>query len=70
MDPKETLKEIRELYKAILEYPHSDNTCTWWGASAENLAELIESLDEWMSKGGFSPWDLLSTPGDKEQDND
>jgi hypothetical protein len=63
MDPKETLKEIRELYRAIIDWPYSD-------ADALNLAELIESLDLWILRGGFCPWDQLSTPGlNKDQSN-
>ena len=62
MDPKETLEEIRKLYRAIIDWPYSE-------ADALNLAELIEGLDLWMIRGGFNPWDNLSTPNDKGQDN-
>jgi len=48
MDPDATLAEIRALIKAA---PLDE---CW-----DRLAELIESLDEWISRGGFLPsdWD-------------
>jgi hypothetical protein len=46
MDPNETLRKIRSMLE------------TREGGEVENsdiLAELMESLDEWLSKGGFLP---------------
>lgn len=45
MDPDTTLQEIRELCRVAFQN----------GQGAE-LALLVTELDEWMSKGGFSPW--------------
>ena len=44
MDPDATLAEIRDILKN--QRPRE---------SAERLRELIESLDQWLSKGGFPP---------------
>lgn len=49
MDPNACLREWRELYKQL-------NSCDGMSQEALNrLGELSESLDEWMSKGGFLP---------------
>ena len=48
MDPDATLKEIRELLEIWkVEAFHAEEV--------ERLAELVEALDEWLSKGGFLP---------------
>lgn len=47
MDPNETLRIIRAQVGMILD----END----GNSPEALAEAVRNLDEWMSKGGFSP---------------
>jgi hypothetical protein len=44
MDPNATLEQIRVLLV------FGDNE-----AVADELAELVSSLDEWLSKGGFLP---------------
>lgn len=44
MDPNATLDEIRDILKNQRARE-----------SAERLRELIESLDQWLSKGGFLP---------------
>jgi hypothetical protein len=49
MDPNATLAEIRALVAAI----HSEATPERCG----DLAELVEALDNWLSKGGFAPDD-------------
>jgi hypothetical protein len=48
MDPNETLRQIRTLANRILndEYTEYDSL---------ELAELIDSLDNWILKGGFLP---------------
>lgn len=49
MDPDETLKQIRQLVK---EY----NQPGWLDrCDVEQLVELVEALDLWLSKGGFLP---------------
>lgn len=51
MDPNATLTEIRAI---VAEHNGrefmSDDT-------ADRLTELVESLDEWLSRGGFLPSD-------------
>lgn len=44
MDPNETLRRLRELCAL-------DN-CRLF---AEEIADLFEALDQWLSKGGFLP---------------
>jgi hypothetical protein len=47
MDPNACLAEIIKLAKQILNDLTADNAYT--------LADRIESLDVWLSKGGFLP---------------
>ena len=51
MDPNEALKAIRILVKSIL----SDETDGNDGQDLVDLAEHVQALDEWLSKGGFLP---------------
>jgi hypothetical protein len=51
MDPNACLKEIRILTEAIVNGGDSDMI------NCERLAELVEALDGWISKGGFLPAD-------------
>jgi hypothetical protein len=50
MDPNATLREIREL---LADPVPADSGL--WGSRLERLAELVEALDGWLSKGGFLP---------------
>jgi hypothetical protein len=52
MDPNVILEEIRGLYKAILE-PTTQLDLN----DVEHLARHIESLDNWLTMGGFTPDD-------------
>lgn len=54
MDPDATLAQIREL---ITQQQTDDLNDT----DTANLVELIDSLDEWLTKGGFLPteWNAL-----------
>jgi len=45
MDVNQLLANIREQVKAILAADEDDN----------GLAEQVNNLDEWLSKGGFLP---------------
>lgn len=52
MDPNETLKQLRTLYRDVLaraDVEEIDETTV-------QLAELVESLDSWLIRGGYSPW--------------
>ena len=59
MDPIENLKQQLVLAQRILhradrdDYPYH---VPEQAEDAECLAALVIALDEWMSKGGFSPW--------------
>ena len=50
MDPSETLTKIRSALDAM-EYATGDR----WEMAAEDLANGVAALDEWISKGGFLP---------------
>ena len=49
MDPTEALKKIR----AIL--ANGVDGCQVCGDAGRELADLVEGLDGWLSKGGFLP---------------
>jgi hypothetical protein len=63
MDPNETLRQIRMHVAAIQAVrdgadEHGDNTddeVITLCESGEALAELVDALDEWLSRGGFLP---------------
>jgi hypothetical protein len=49
MDPTANLKEIRETVAAIMRYDDSADP------DVIRLCELVESLDDWLARGGFLP---------------
>ena len=53
MDPNETLRELRYLVK---EFDFEDVPL------ARDIVERIQALDEWLTKGGFSPWHANKEP--------
>jgi hypothetical protein len=62
MDPKATLVRIRELTAELAAHPrsiavYSDILSERWDLRrcADELAELVTALDEWLSQGGFLP---------------
>jgi hypothetical protein len=60
MDPNEALRKLRKLAKQLLDEGNA-------GDAAElglDMAEQFQSLDEWMSKGGFVPTDWRRAPSD------
>lgn len=50
MDPNAALKKIRDLVETMDGQP--DEMIV---GMAEELAVLVQGLDEWLSKGGFLP---------------
>lgn len=54
MDPNETLRNIRAIIREELNETDGDRL-----ASLDDLVQLVDSLDEWLSDGGFLPsdWD-------------
>ena len=64
MDPKANLKEQLELAREITAaWDNADedgelgeNEAAAVAEKANRLAELVLALDEWLRKGGFSPW--------------
>lgn len=56
MDPNACLREIRALYSIEL----NDNARPLKVTEAYRLAELIEGLDQWLSKGGALPTQWLT----------
>lgn len=51
MDPEETLRLIRLTIKQM----RADTDPGVRKAHADELAEYVEALDEWLSNGGFPP---------------
>lgn len=59
MDPIANLAEQRNLAEYIMELADLDpdgETQSRIAEAGERLAELVQALDEWMTKGGLSPW--------------
>lgn len=52
MDPNANLEEMRRLAGKLLADEFEIDS-----ADAERLAELVQALDAWISKGGFLPRD-------------
>lgn len=58
MDPNEALRQIRLLIKQmeVEDKPdHYHGGGQQWKQHAEDLAEQVQALDEWLAKGGFPP---------------
>ena len=56
MDPNANLKEQRKIASIILEwFDTATEEADFPETEAQRLAELVQSLDEWISKGGFLP---------------
>lgn len=64
MDPNETLTSAIVLARTIVDSEASDD-------NANELAELVLALDEWLTKGGFYPdaWGNAPRPACKECKN-
>ena len=58
MDPRKTLREIKSLALFILEQDDDSHGAKRLDVDVQavELAERILDLDEWMRKGGLSPW--------------
>jgi hypothetical protein len=54
MDPTATLARIRDLLKQIQDPNEGPATRAML---ADELAELVDALDQWLSSGGFPPQD-------------
>ncbi len=51
VDPNQTLEEIRALVEAI----QADDAADDLPEKADELATLVQALDEWLSNRGFLP---------------
>ncbi len=57
MDPYVTLRKAREAAKAIRSKEGNGHTDTVdVMPDLYDVLEAFEDLDDWLSKGGFSPW--------------
>jgi hypothetical protein len=58
MDPIATLKAARQALRDYRSAEKLENIgeVLLAAESAADLADDFEALDEWMSRGGFSPW--------------
>ncbi len=57
MDPDANLKEMRELYQKMRKYENLLVARSVIQDDSMRLIELLEAMDEWLSKGGFLPED-------------
>jgi len=71
MDPNETLAWMRPIASALL---HEEFDAAGGINAACQLAEYVEALDEWLTKGGFPPaawkrtvWSLTVKPFDDDR---
>lgn len=61
MDPNEALRLIREAIKRMQAASHADD----YTDAASDLADAVQALDEWLTRGGFLPeeWHRNRKPG-------
>lgn len=58
MDPNATLEEMRRVADGFADGDfEAEGGDTLKVAKGERLAELVQALDDWMTKGGFAPKD-------------
>lgn len=59
MDPNATLREIRDLVKEF-NFGAQNEDHSEWDVKFARLAVLSESLDNWITMGGFLPdsWEI------------
>jgi hypothetical protein len=57
MDPNANLQEQREIVRWLLDI--NEENADELSKKTDRLAQLVEALDDWLSKGGFPPkaWD-------------
>jgi hypothetical protein len=55
MDPNQNLKQQRELAAQIIRLRDKDAPHDQIADVADELAELVQALDGWLSRGGFLP---------------
>ena len=55
MDPTANLREQLEIVRAILDLEREPIEPARLRIAAERLAELVEALNGWLSRGGFLP---------------
>lgn len=61
MDPDKTLEQIREVRADLMDVLRDDPQSPRIQHLSEHLAVLIESLDSWLTSGGFLPEDWASS---------
>jgi hypothetical protein len=62
MDPNTALEEVRALVAKVIGARDVSGDVDLNGL-ADDLAEKVNGLDEWLSKGGFPPKDWLDKQG-------
>lgn len=66
MDPNACLKNIRTIADRIIRHSQDPNSASAiQELDAVNLAEHIQTLDDWMKTGGFLPDSWKENPNDK-----
>ena len=64
MDPDRALARITELAATVIDGSPADLEWSELLATAEELAECVVALDEWLRRGGFLPraWNAKGGP--------
>lgn len=60
MDPFQTLSLLRLMvarHERLTSEPYGDADTEEYMEIADTMCEYFSALDDWLSKGGFSPWD-------------
>lgn len=59
MDPNAALKQIRDIILRM----KRDHVRKHVSVEVDDLVDVVEGLDEWLSKGGFLPDDWVENRG-------
>lgn len=57
MDPNACLEKIRDLYERLVRVSDAEPDAPVAAEDAQELAEAVNDLDDWLCKGGFLPSD-------------
>jgi hypothetical protein len=55
MDPDEALREMRKLSETLIRCGDDHIHLEAYAEDVVRLAELVQAIDGWLSKGGFLP---------------
>lgn len=71
MDPNANLREMLELARHMASCGRTEDICGSNEHEPSRLAELVEALDGWITKGGFLPdrWRVTQNFHETRQEN-